>query len=234
MSETRFSQEFLADFRKVEGLVYKEFSRERHIYEELPKNVQFDFIGGVDFGFTNPAAVSHIYKDSEGNYYVDNEWYQKGRTENQIADYVLSCKFSAVYPDPENQSAISVFASKNIPVKEVIKNKDSVKVGINRIRDLLKQNKLKIHKRCINIISEFESYCYPDYQIGSSESETPLKENDHLLDSLRYVVYMDFLIKKRILQDSPKPVLSESRYDGKLSSYVVDDGMPTEEELAKM
>lgn len=234
MSETRFSQEFLADFRKVEGLVYKEFSRERHIYEELPKNVQFDFIGGVDFGFTNPAAVSHIYKDSEGNYYVDNEWYQKGRTENQIADYVLSCKFSAVYPDPENPSAISVFASKNIPVKEVIKNKDSVKVGINRIRDLLKQNKLKIHKRCINIISEFESYCYPDYQIGSSESETPLKENDHLLDSLRYVVYMDFLIKKRILQDSPKPVLSESRYDGKLSSYVVDDGMPTEEELAKM
>jgi PBSX family phage terminase large subunit len=234
MSETRFAQEFLADFRKTEGLVYKEFSRERHLYEQLPKDKHFDYLGGVDFGFTNPAAVAHIYRDSDGNYYVENEWYQKGRTENQIADYVLSCKFNAVYPDPENPSAIKVLAEKGAPIKEVIKGKGSVKVGINKIRDLLKQNKFYVNKHCINLISEFESYCYPDYLIGSVEPEEPLKENDHLLDACRYVVFMDYIVKKRIVSEKPRPVLTESRYEGKVpvSSFEEDD--ITEEELARM
>src|SRR3990167_11313718 len=36
ITEDRFSQEYLADFRKQEGLVYKEFSRERHITINQP------------------------------------------------------------------------------------------------------------------------------------------------------------------------------------------------------
>lgn len=234
MSETRFAQEFLADFRKVEGLVYKEFARERHLYDKLPENVHYDHIGGVDFGYTNPCGVTHIYRDSNGNYFVDEEWYQKGRTENQIADYVLSCKFNAVYPDPENPSAISVLAQKGVPIKEVIKGKGSVKTGINKVRDLLKQNKLKINKRCINLISEFESYSYPDYLIGGSEPEEPVKEFDHLLDSLRYVIFMDFIVKKKIISEKPAPVLVESKYEGKISTYQEDPDDITEEELAKM
>lgn len=234
MSETRFQQEYLAMFAKIEGLVYKEFARERHLYDKLPENVHYDYIGGVDFGYTNPCGVTHIYCDSNGNYYVEDEWYQKGRTENQIADYVLSCKFNAVYPDPENPSAISVLAQKGVPIKEVVKPKGSVKTGINKVRDLLKQNKLKINKRCINLISEFESYSYPDYLIGGVEPEEPVKEFDHLLDSLRYVIFMDFIVKKKIVQEKPMAVISESRYEGKISTYQEDPDDITEEELARM
>lgn len=234
MSETRFGQEFLASFQKVEGLVYKEFSRERHLYSELPKDTHFIFVGGVDFGYTHPCAVTHIYKDMNGNYYVDDEWYQTGRTENQIADYVLSCKFNSVYPDPENPSAISVLAEKGVPIREVIKNKDSVVSGINKVRDLLKQNKLKINKRCINLITEFESYSYPDYLIGGVQLEKPLKENDDLLDSLRYVIYMDFIIRKKIISEKPRPVLQDSRYEGKVPAHQIEDDELTEQELARM
>jgi hypothetical protein len=57
VTETRFAQEYLADFRKVEGLVYKEFDRTRHLYDALPKDTHYEYLGGVDFGFNNPAAV---------------------------------------------------------------------------------------------------------------------------------------------------------------------------------
>ena len=34
LTEDRFAQEYLADFRKTEGLVYKEFDRDKHLFEE--------------------------------------------------------------------------------------------------------------------------------------------------------------------------------------------------------
>lgn len=234
ITETRFAQEYLADFKKVEGLVYKEFDRVRHLYTDKPKDIFYEFLGGVDFGFTHPAAVTHVYKTSDGIYYVDNEWYQKSRTEAQIADYVLSCKFNKVYPDPENPSAIQVLAQKGVNVREVTKGKDSVKAGIDRVRDLFKQNKLLINKRCTNLISELESYCYPDSKDGGPTSENPIKENDDLADSLRYIIYMEHLYRKKIISEKPRPVFSDSPYSGKipLSSQLDDD--ITDQELARM
>lgn len=234
ITETRFQQEYMADFKKVEGLVYKEFDRTRHLYENLPENVHFEKLGGVDFGFTNPCAVVHIHKDPNGLYYIDSEYYQTGRTESQIADYVLSCKFNKVYPDPENPSAIALLAQKGVNIREVTKNKDSIKNGINKVRDLFKQNKLLINKRCVNLIGELESYCYPDSIDGMNESENPIKENDHLLDATRYVIYMENIVRNRIIQEKPAPVFTDSRYEGKVALHAPEDDDITEAELAKM
>jgi len=187
LTEDRFAQEHLADFRKTEGLVYKEFDRERHLFDFEPSNV-VEYIAGIDFGFTNPCAVVHIKRDYDNNFWIVDEWYQTGRTEEQIADYVRSCQFNAVYPDPENPSAISVLNTKGINVCEVLKGKDSVQSGINRVRDLLKRNKLKIHKNCVNTIWELETYSYPPKKDLRNEYENPIKENDHLLDAIRMAV----------------------------------------------
>lgn len=234
ITETRFAQEYLADFKKVEGLVYKEFERTRHLYDRLAEDKHYDFIGGVDFGFNNPAAVVHVKRDTNGVYFVDNEWYQTKRTENQIADYVLSCKFNKVYPDPENPSAIFLLSQKGVNIREVIKNKDSVKNGINKVRDLFKQNKLMINKRCMNLITELEAYCYPDSKEGGNEDENPIKENDHLLDALRYIVYMEHLVKRKIQAEKPRAIISDSKYEGKIPVGVVDPDEITDDELARM
>jgi hypothetical protein len=39
ISDDRFQQEYMADFRKTEGLVYKEFDRVRHLFDKLPERV---------------------------------------------------------------------------------------------------------------------------------------------------------------------------------------------------
>jgi PBSX family phage terminase large subunit len=186
-TEDRFSQEYLGDFRKQEGLVYKEFARDRHVVDTIPETYD-EYIAGIDFGFTNPTAVIHIYRHGDDNYTVTGEWYKTGRTEEQIGEYVKSCKFNKVYPDPESPSAIDVLNTKGIDVVEVIKNKDSIQNGINRVRQLLKMGKLHIHKSCVNLISEFETYAYPEKRPDSNEQENPIKEHDHALDALRYAL----------------------------------------------
>src|SRR3990167_8815113 len=50
MTPERFAQEYLAQFSKTEGLVYKEFSREKHLYDTLPEK-SFDKYAGIDFGY---------------------------------------------------------------------------------------------------------------------------------------------------------------------------------------
>ena len=188
LTEDRFAQEYMADFRKTEGLVYKEFDRDVHVVNEIPEKSYTEYIAGIDFGFTNPTAVIHIKRDGDDNYYVTQEWYKKGRTEEQIADYVKSCGFNRVYPDPAAPSAIEVMNNKGIAIVDVIKNKDSIQNGINRVRQLLKMGKLHIHRDCVSLISEFETYSYPEKRPDNNEQENPIKENDHALDALRYAL----------------------------------------------
>ena len=184
----RFAQEYMASFQKTQGLVYKEFAREKHLYETLPVGV-YQKIGGLDFGYKNPAAVLDIRVANE-KFWVEDEWYKRERTEIQIAEFVYACKFDEVYPDPENPSAIEELRRKNVNTREVLKGKDSVQSGIQKIRELLVSGKLMINKKCVNLISEFEMYSYDDEVVEKNEKEKPIKANDHALDALRYVVLM--------------------------------------------
>ena len=190
LTEDRFAQEYLADFRKTEGLVFKEFNREKHIYIEKIFDI-YERLGGVDFGYTNPAAVMEIIKDSRNNYWINEEWYQNRKTDAEVADYTASKEFHRVYPDPENAGAIEELKRRKVNIREVKKGKNSVQAGIQVIRELFKANRLKIHSSCINLIQELETYSYPDKKDMRNEEELPIKENDHAIDAIRYVLYMD-------------------------------------------
>ncbi len=189
LSADRFAQEYMADFRKTEGLVYKEFDRAKHLFthmEEMP----VETLAGVDFGFTNPCAIPTIVRDRADCYWITEEFYETGRTDVQVAEYVAAKSFNRVYPDPEAPAAIAELRKRNVPVRDVIKGKDSIKNGIDRVRELLKANKLKVHVSCKNTILEFETYSYPDRKPDHNEQENPIDENNHMMDAIRYVVAM--------------------------------------------
>ena len=190
LTEDRFGQEYMADFRKTEGLVYKEFDRTKHLFDDLEIPRVKDTFAGIDFGFTNPAAIITIKRDSDDNYWVMPEWYKTGQTDAQIAEYASGLSLNYCYPDPESPSGIKELKNHGLNIREVVKNKDSIKNGINRIRELLKANKLKIYKGNENLIWEFETYSYPEKKDMRNEEENPIKENDHALDALRYALSM--------------------------------------------
>lgn len=191
MGEDQFAQEYLADFRKQEGLVYKEWDRTVHLFSgDIPRQV-VSSMAGVDFGFTNPAAVPHVKKDSDNHYWVTDLLYRTGMTDANVADYVKAQSFNVVYPDPENPAAIKELTDRGVNVRDVIKGKDSIKNGISKVRELLRQGRLHVHVSCKDLIEEMENYHYPENRSGRNEYENPVKDFDHSLDALRYVIMTD-------------------------------------------
>lgn len=179
LTEDRFAQEYLADFRKSEGLVYKEFNRFRHVFKKEEGKTMVKTFGGVDFGFTNPCAAITIKKDKYAVYWVTDEWYKTNQTDAQIADYVQALKWEECYPDPESPAAIEELKKRGVNTREVVKNKDSIKNGINVVRELFNTNRLRIHESCQNLIWELETYSYPQSKPDRNEEENPIKEGDH-------------------------------------------------------
>lgn len=189
--EDRFAQEYLGEFKMREGLVYKEFSRERCVVPELPEHFETLYTyGGVDFGHTHPCAIITIKKDYNGCYWITDEFYEQGRTESEIVDTVVSLGFNKVFPDPENASGIEALRKAGVNIRTVNKKSGSVIAGVSKVQEMIKQGRLKVLAHCINVISEFESYCYPERK-GKLPNENPLKENDDAMDAIRYVIMTD-------------------------------------------
>lgn len=217
LTEDRFAQEYLADFRKTEGLVYKEFNRDRHVFSEpgfegVVHQVVKTF-GGHDFGTHNPCASITIEKDKDSVYWVTNEFYKAGLTDAQQADYIAALGWNECYPDPESASGKLELEKRGVNVREVIKNKDSIRNGINVVRELFKSNRLFISSSCINLIWELETYSYPEKKPDHNEEENPIKENDHALDALRYALSMEIGSKRESIHIfRPKPKHTVTRF----------------------
>lgn len=187
--EDRFAQEYLADFRKTEGLVYKEFNRSIHVVDESgwPDSQRFtDVILGIDFGYTNPAAIIPIKIDADSHYWIEEEWYKARQTTEQISEQALLYKSTKVYPDPAEPDRVLLLSKSGLNVREVSKD---IIAGVDHLRELFKQGRIHIHPDCKNLIYELETYRYPEKKPDKNEEEKPVKENDHALDALRYALY---------------------------------------------
>jgi len=185
LPEDRFAQEYLADFRKTEGLVYKEFNRENHVTNKFPKTYT-DTILGIDFGYTNPAAIIPIGIDGDSHFWIREEWYKSRVTTEQIAEQARLYKSTKCYPDPAEPDRIEILRKAGLNVREVSKD---IVAGVDHARELFKQGRIHIHPDCNNLIMELETYRYPDKKPDNNEPEKPVKENDHALDCLRYALY---------------------------------------------
>jgi PBSX family phage terminase large subunit len=192
LPEDQFSQEYMADFRKMEGLVYKEFSRERHLLStealtNLENKEWKDILVGIDFGFTNPTAIITIKVDKDNNFYILDEWYKTQKTNADVINYLklMRPRPNEVFPDKAEPDRIKEISDEGFNCVDV--NKD-VEYGIQLIQQLLKQNKIFVSPHCENVIHEFETYRFANKRPANNEFEKPVKENDHAMDSIKYVI----------------------------------------------
>jgi PBSX family phage terminase large subunit len=194
--ENRFAQEYLADFKKTEGLVYKEFNREKHVTTDSPTHTT-ETILGIDFGYTNPASIIPIRIDGDSHFWIGEEWYKSGCTTEQIAEQARLYKSTKCYPDPAEPDRIEILRKFGLNCRDVSKD---IVAGVDHVRELFKQGRIHIHPGCKNLIMELETYRYPDKKPDNNEPEKPIKENDHALDALRYALYTN---KPIIKQNDP-------------------------------
>jgi hypothetical protein len=186
LTEDTFQQEYMADFRKFTGLVFKEFDRDTHVIEPFDIPAGWSRYRAIDFGSTNPTACLWIAVDGDSNWFVYQEHYETGQTIDYHAGRINALTVSDIvstYGDPSGAQWIQEFAQRGIYItpanKETGTNFNSwVRFGIEKVAEKLKtipgkvsvsvQRKpsgdgvqaepcLYVFSNCANTIKEFET-----------------------------------------------------------------------------
>lgn len=192
LPDATFAQEYLAEYKKKEGLVYSEFNRDKHLMDDNEKEHMklriSDWYAGVDFGYTNPTVILTIGRDHDGNFYIFDEWVKTKKTNAEMIEWGSTLSINAWYPDPAEPDRIKEMKSAGMNCREV--NKD-IEKGIDTVRNLIKNGKVKVWNKCLATISEFEMYSYPESRnVERNNKENPEDANNHCMDALRYVLFM--------------------------------------------
>lgn len=195
-----FQQEFMADFAKFTGLIYTGFDDKVHVRDfEIDEN--WAFYRSIDFGATDPNAVSFIGMDRNGVCYIFDELYISDIRTSELAEMIKQKSahryFVATYADSAAKQSIidlGFYGVNAIPVKKNERAKDTTNInwiiaGIDRVHQLLKEDKIVIHPRCKATIKEFMSYSWRKDRMGEAVN-FPEDKNNHILDELRYFVGM--------------------------------------------
>jgi len=167
----------LGEWVALEKAIYSQFSRDKHI-----KSRDFGefthYMLGVDFGFTNPCALTFMGVDGDNNVHLIEEVKE---TQLLIGDIVeKAMRYYKLRPkvivDPSAPALIAEFEKEGFDVKKADNSVDS---GIARFQDYLHKGKFTCDSSCFEFIKEIENYVYDD-------KGKPVKTNDHILDAIRY------------------------------------------------
>lgn len=189
MDATTFDMRYMGTFRKRHGLVYPDFNET--MIADMDKKPAFTaVIGGIDWGFTNPSAVVVLGVDSDNHYWLMDEWYERGKTTDEIVHKALQLqaqyRVNVWYADPAEPDRIEQAKRNGLYVREA--NKD-VKLGIDVVRQVIREKRLKVKRGLIHFIDEIENYHYPEDGQPGFQKDLPMKEDDHLMDAFRYAVF---------------------------------------------
>lgn len=182
LSEQEFARRYEGEFTKITGLVYE--LKENNIIEPTKIVIPDKVIAGVDWGYRNPSAISVIIIKG-GIYFIVDEFYETEKTTSEVIHkakiFQEKYNVNAWYPDPAEPDRVEEMRRAGLYVMETNKN---LKYGISKIQQLIRENRLFVFSTCQNTLEEFNYYRYDE----DKASDEPIKENDHLLDAIRYAI----------------------------------------------
>lgn len=189
----------------AEGLIFPMF--EKAIIDTVPEVDPDEWCLSIDYGTMN-AFAALLWARYGGTWIAVDEYYYSGRSEgkqktdedyiNDLADFCQPVKgwewrqkvqgrlFGDyqldVIIDPSAASFIE--AARRVDMFNVLKADNDVLDGIRLTASALKNGKIKIAARCQNWHDEAQGYVWDENAV----EDTPVKINDHLMDSTRYFV----------------------------------------------
>jgi len=199
MDDDAYEQEIMGEFRKMSGLIYKEFNREVHMVTLPIFDTNWTYTRVLDFGFAHKSALIYfaISPDFTEIYAYDG-LYISGFSERQLADVIKVKDAGKTITNPVADSAqpmsIAELQTYGVHFSPVEKGKDSVKHGITKVAELLRIRKdtgkptLMINKYLGWIADEFEKYRWiQNKNDRSTVREIPYKIQDDAMDTIRYM-----------------------------------------------
>lgn len=181
----------------AEGLVYGMLTRERNVFSgPTPYNPTSIYYMAVDYGVMNPFAAGLIEITQEGIVRQIKEAHYSGRETGAIVDneayHQLLCELADGYPitsviiDP---SATAMKATiRKYGIFTTTDGNNDVLNGIQEVIKYINAGYLLIHDSCVETLKEFESYSWDPIPSADGKDKV-IKENDHHMDYIRYIIY---------------------------------------------
>ncbi len=177
----KFTMFFEARFTRPAGLVFESVE----FIEPFQLPYGLIYFRGLDFGFNNPNAVVQLaLNPNTDTVYVIAEW-KKSKTNIDDLEKILKNGHGMVYADPAGKDALETLRARGLPMTEAKKN---VIAGISMLDGMFRAKKLLVFANLPLLKDELSTY---QWDIDKSERllDRPVKENDHLIDALRYAVF---------------------------------------------
>lgn len=204
LSGHRRARLYLGQWAAAEGLVYEGFDRNIHIIDAMPDGWEsWKKVRAIDFGYTNPFVCGWGAVDNDGRLYIYREMVKAGVTVKNHAERIghhsrdERYDFTVSDHDAEDRATL---AECGIETKAADKDVSS---GIQAVADRLRvagdgRPRLFFLRSALvepapegkayGCIAEIEGYMWHTAKDGKSAKEEPIKENDHSMDMLRYMI----------------------------------------------
>ena len=183
---------------QAEGVVYEQYNDAKHrIYEkDLPPMQRY--VGGQDWGYTNPGFLGVFGIGWDGHVYLVAQVYRTGegiqwwaeRAKELHAEY----RFESIQCGAEQPAYIASYQKEGLPAMAAFTD---VLPGITNVQERLDQDRLFLVRDSLRyadpelerdrlpmcIEDEFPAYVWAD-----NKKDVPVKELDHGLDACRYAL----------------------------------------------
>jgi phage terminase large subunit len=192
MDPRRFNALFGGAWERMAGLVYDCFDEIENVVKPHTLPPGTEYFAGVDWGYTNPFAVTVRAVTPDGMHYQVGELYRAQMSPSQKVEAArrlkLAFNIKMFYCDPEEPASIAEFCANGIPA---VAADNDVKRGIELHYELIKTRRFKIFEGTSpHSMDEIESYHWPepkDLKPDQDEKDpNPVAQNNHALDSARY------------------------------------------------
>lgn len=188
----KFNMFYRGQFSTPPGQIYSDFDEHRH---RIDGTDQFDIPHwwpvrvGVDFGAINTALIWIAEDPDTGIWYVFRESHEGGKTTaehcaitKEIADQYHVVGYWGGAPGEVQQRMD--WAMHGITVQRPIVA--DVEAGIDRVIQLLRNDKLRVFEQCVGMLDEISRYSRKVTDTGDILTEIRNKKDFHRADALRY------------------------------------------------
>lgn len=170
----------------AEGVVYPEFIPEMIQERDVLELSSWRRVMAADIGSRNPTCIGRGHVRGDGFLHISSEVYRRNMTSTDIVSTIKqeadAFDPEAIYIDPSAKGYIDDLQRDGYPA---VAADNDILEGIQRVKGVLVGG-FSIDPSCINMIDEFGLYAYPDNP--RVETDKPVKEHDHGMDMLKYLV----------------------------------------------
>jgi PBSX family phage terminase large subunit len=172
---------------QAEGIIYSSFDPNVHVVKNsvfLPIKDYDSIEFGADQNYPLPRAGILAGFRGDGSVDVLDEFYKESSHVEELIKWLQQWQVKrewaiSGYHDPSSPECIEKID--NAANLNCDKANNDVIAGISEVSRLFDNKLIRINENCTNLIKELQSYRW------DKKGEKPLKEHDHLMDSLRYL-----------------------------------------------